>query len=401
MKLKSLGFRGYKPFPGGDNDDDPLQLLDLAPLTLIFGKNNSGKSAVARLPRLVLGGLAWDDARTLPLEVRGLKYGGRFVDLIHGGDFFRRPTFKVCAEHEGETLDMAATLFSPGALAEAEPPSLWSYEMSSPEELRLGTPSSGVEDRLELGGLLPAGEHWGRWRNAASELLDRMVHLGPMRAPIQPSYAEERPTLLGLDGSEAPQWLRADAGLADEVGKWFVKNMEGWRLQVSHTGDSFSLRISKSRAMTTNLARAGEGLQQVLPVVLHQLWRQQNSQGPFLDVVEQPELHLHDAAQPPLADLFIATALKGKERGQLLVETHSGPLLLRIQRRIAEGEISPNQVALYFVDVTDEGSELRSVELNADGEVDWWPEGVFEEDFQEAAALRRAQRQRHGSGSPA
>jgi len=399
MKLESLEFRGYKSFPGGDSDDGPLQKLELAPLTLLFGKNNSGKSAVARLPRLVLGGLECDDDRILPLEVRGLKYAGRFVELIHGGAFFRRPTFKLRATHADETLDVCATLFSAGALAEDEPPGVWAYEMVSPETIRLDPPTTpGSGERREFAGLLPADRRWDPWRDAASDLLDHMVHLGPMRAPVQPSYAEERPSSLGLRGSEAPQWLRADGELANAVERWFAENLEGWRLQISRSGEGFSLRVSKSRTLNANLARAGEGLQQVLPVVVHQLWRQRAEHPPFLDVVEQPELHLHDAAQAPLADLFIETALQGS--GQTLVETHSEPLLLRIQRRVAEGLLPHKYVALYFVEMTDKGSELHPVGLNADGEVDWWPEGVFEEDFQEVAAMRRAQRRRPDSEKP-
>jgi hypothetical protein len=395
MQLDSLEFSGYKSFPGGDTDDSPRQSLDLAPLTLLFGKNNSGKSAVARLPRLLLGGLACNDERILPLEVRGLKYGGRFVDLIHGGDFFRRPAFRVRGHLEHELLDLSLALYSRGALAEDEPPVIWSYEMITPEKLQI-LASSTPEQQRAFSGLLPTDERWDRWRRAAATALDRMIHLGPMRAPIEASYPEERPSLLGFDGAEAPQWLRADAELADQVGDWFAQHMDGWRLAVSRSSDSFSLRILKSRSMTTNLARAGEGLQQVLPVVLHQFWRQRTSDDPFLDVVEQPELHLHDAAQAPLADLFIKTALQ--ETGRVVVETHSEPLLLRVQRRVAEGAIPPDRIALYFVDVTSEGSELRKVELNSDGEVDWWPEGVFEEDFQEVAAIRRAQRRGANSG---
>jgi predicted ATPase len=150
--------------------------------------------------------------------------------------------------------------------------------------------------------------------------------------------------------------------------------------------------------MVTNLAYAGEGLQQVLPIVLHQLWRQRPKSGTFLDVVEQPELHLHAAAQAPLADLFIGTALQGQ--GSVLVETHSEPILLRIQRRVAEGVLPANRVALYFIDVTATGSRLRPVGLHPNGEVDWWPDGVFEEDFQEVAAMSRAQRRRLSSGGP-
>lgn len=317
LQLDSIAFRGYKAFPGGASENDDLQRLALAPLTLVFGKNNSGKSAVVRLPRLLLGGLACDDQRILPLEVRGQRYGGRFVDIVHGGDFFRRPTFEVRARHSGKRLDFSATLYSPGALAADKPPLIWSYKMREPREIDLPPPTAGQVSRMPFRGLLPADAFWDRWRDAASSLLDEMVHLGPTRAAIRPSYLEEQPEMLGVDGKQAPQWLRADPGLADEVASWFEKHMDGWRLTLSQSNESFVLRVGLNKAMETNLAYAGEGLQQALPVIVHQLWRQRLESGMFLDVVEQPELHLHDAAQAPLADLFIATALQG--RGAVLV----------------------------------------------------------------------------------
>lgn len=390
MELDSIAFRGYKAFPGGDSENDELQRLTLAPLTIIFGKNNSGKSAVVRLPRLLLGGLSCNDERILPLEVRGLKYGGRFVDVVHGGDFFRRPTLGILARHEGERLDLAATLYSTGALDVDKPPRIWSYNMREPREIDLPPGTAGQAARMRFRGLLPIDSYWDRWRNAASSLLDEMIHLGPRREVIQPSYVEELPEKLGLHGQQAPQWLRADSELLDEVGSWFAMHMDGWRLSLSQGNESFNLRVGMSGAMVTNLAQAGEGLQQVLPVVVHQLLRQRPGSGTFLDVVEQPELHLHDAAQAPLADLFIGTALQG--RGSVLVETHSEPILLRVQRRVAEGVLPHDSVALYFIDVSAGGSHLRSIGLQPNGEVEWWPAGVFEEDFHEVAAMSRAQR---------
>ncbi len=396
MQLNEVAFRGYKAFPGGNSDDGLLQTLSLAPLTLVFGKNNSGKSVVVRLPRLLLGGLACDDERLLPLEVRGLKYGGKFGDIIHGGDFFGRPTFAIKASLGDQVLDLTATLYSPGALAADEPAHIWSYQMRSPERYEVSPAAQREGAGQRLRGLLPSNAQWDPWRDAASAVLDEMIHLGPTRAAIQPAYVEEQPERLGFDGRQAPQLLRADAALADAVGQWFEQHMEGWRLSLSRSNENFTLRVAKSKAMTANLARAGEGLQQVLPVVLHQILRQRLATGPFLDVVEHPDLHLHAAAQAPLADLFIDTVLAGQ--GTILIETHSEPLLLRVQRRVAEGVLPPDRVALYFVDVTEEGSLLRRISLNPDGEVDWWPEGVFEEDFREVAAMRRAQRRRVGAG---
>jgi len=396
LQLNEVAFRGYKAFPGGDREDDVLQRLTLAPLTVVFGKNNSGKSVVARLPRLLLGGLACSDERVLPLRVRGLEYGGRFIDVIHGGDFFGRPTFEVNATHDGELLDVSVTLYSPGALAADDPPHLWAYQMRSPETFEVQPAAQDEKIQRSFRGLLPEDSQWDRWRAAASTALDKMIHLGPTRAPIKASYVEEQPEELGFDGRQAPQWLRIDAQMADAVESWFADHMEGWRLSLIRSNESFSLRVAKSKAMAANLARAGEGIQQVLPVVVHQIQRQRSAVEGFLDVIEQPEIHLHAAAQAPLADLFIDTAMTG--RGKVLVETHSEPLLLRIQRRVAEG-LPHDRVAIYFVDdIDDNGSTLRRVGLGSDGEFDWWPEGVFEESFREVAATARAQRRHAGVG---
>jgi hypothetical protein len=395
MKINKIEFQGYKAF-NGDSVDTRYQSLKLAPLTLVFGKNNSGKSAVVRLPRLLLGGMECNDGRVLPIEVRGLNYGSGFLDIVHGGDFFRRPTFRILAEHLGETLDFTVTLYSRGALAADEPPLVWSYEMCAPKTISIPSPAVNSVTNEYFRGLFPPEQLWDVWRKRGEKVLDEMVHVGPTRAPVISVYPNEQFIGLDLRGSQAPQLLRMDGPLADKVGSWYAKHMDGWRLSVKRDSDSFTLRLSRSSTLSTNLAQGGEGLQQVLPVVVHQLWRQQDDSGTFLDVVEQPELHLHAAAQAPLADLFIDTALQG--RGQLLVETHSLPILLRTQLRVAEGKLRPDQVALYFVEMIDSGSQLRPIALDEKGEVEWWPPGVFEEDFSEVAAIRRAQRNRTISG---
>ncbi len=396
MKVNEVEFQGYKAYNGDSAGAvTRFQRLILAPLTLVFGKNNSGKSAAVRLPRLLLGGLECNDGRVLPMEVRGLSYGSRFLDVVHGSEFFGRPAFRIVAEHQGETLDLTVTLFSQGALAADEPPRIWAYEMRAPETILIPGPPASGDAKLEFAGLLRPGVRWDSWRKAAGAVLDEMVHLGPTRAPVLAAYANEQFAGFDLDGSGVPQLLRLEGALADEVGSWYATHMEGWRLSLKRDSESFSIRLSRSGRLKTNLAHGGEGLQQVLPVVVHQIWRQQNSPGPFLDIVEQPELHLHAAAQAPLADLFIETALQG--RGQTLVETHSKAILLRLQRRVAEGKLPPDLVKLYFVEMNDEGSQLKPVNIDLNGELDWWPSDVFEEDFNEVAAIRRAQRVRASS----
>jgi predicted ATPase len=85
------------------------------------------------------------------------------------------------------------------------------------------------------------------------------------------------------------------------------------------------------------------------------------------------------------------------DRGTMVVETHSESLVLRVRRRIAEGKVSPDHVALVYVEDIGEGSTLRPITLQPDGGVEWWPEGVFSESFVEVKAISRAQRARGGT----
>lgn len=90
--------------------------------------------------------------------------------------------------------------------------------------------------------------------------------------------------------------------------------------------------------------------------------------------------------------MFLNTAKTG--RGQVIVETHSENLLMRIRRRIAEGA-DPKLVAVYWIEDHPEGhSSVRRINIDTYGELDWWREGIFSEGYEEVRAMRRAARVR-------
>jgi len=390
VRIKEIQFDRYKGFHSS-GPKRILQRLQISPLTFIFGKNNSGKSTVARLPLLILGGLECSDSRLLPLEVKGQVYGANFLDIAAGGDFFEKPKFIVCAEDQIERLQIEAELYIPSALSGDEPPKMWSYRMIAPESFEQGNPDHLRGHTTQFSGLLPAGSQWDKWRRAAAIAIDQMVHLGPVRHQISPSYPNDNFVSMDRFGLGTAQLLRMESDVAESVGAWFDSNLDGAKIALQKDSSSFSIRVFGRSRQSVNLAHSGEGLQQVLPIVTHQVWRQKNKDLEFLDIVEQPELHLHPAAQAPLADLYIATALATK--GCTIVETNSEGVLLRLQRRVAEKVISPDKLAVYFVDIQPGGSsELRRINIQEDGQLEWWPQGVFEEDFLEVAAIRRAQR---------
>ncbi len=132
-----------------------------------------------------------------------------------------------------------------------------------------------------------------------------------------------------------------------------------------------------------NLAATGSGISQIVPVVVQTFLT--GRKGCL--IVEQPEIHLHPAAQTALADLF----LEGSERNtQCIVETHSEHLVLRLRRRIAEGRVKPEWVNIIVVEKSGGVTEIRQPKLCSNGHFLDWPEGFFEEGYQEALALAEA-----------
>jgi len=114
--------------------------------------------------------------------------------------------------------------------------------------------------------------------------------------------------------------------------------------------------------------------------------------------MEQPEIHLHPQVQAALADVFIA-AIKARENGklrgvQLIIESHSEHMLNRIQRRIAEGELSEQDVAIYFCRRAGSRAELEPLRLNRFGDIENWPENFFGDEMADIAARTLAAMQR-------
>ena len=128
-----------------------------------------------------------------------------------------------------------------------------------------------------------------------------------------------------------------------------------------------------------------QALSQVLPALIQAFYAPMNSTV----WMEQPEIHLHPQVQAELADVFIS-AIKANENSrprnvQLIVESHSEHFLNRLQRRVAEGEITPDDVAVYFCRRSDTGAEMEPLRLNMFGEIENWPENFFGDEMADIA----------------
>lgn len=130
----------------------------------------------------------------------------------------------------------------------------------------------------------------------------------------------------------------------------------------------------------------GSGLGYILPV-LNSLYSA-DSAGSSICFIQQPELHLHPALQATLGDVFIEGSAAGN---QLLIETHSEHLLLRVLKRIRQThqlektssdlKLNANDVCiLYFYPSPDDTTKVKHLRISESGEfMDRWPGGFFPE----------------------
>ncbi|MBI3712173.1 MAG: DUF3696 domain-containing protein [Burkholderiales bacterium] len=147
-------------------------------------------------------------------------------------------------------------------------------------------------------------------------------------------------------------------------------------------------------ASAVKITDVGFGVSQVLPALVQAFYCPPNS----TIWMEQPEIHLHPQVQAELADVFISATQareNGKERHvQLIVESHSEHFLNRLQRRVAEGVVAPEDVAVYFCRRAGSATELEPLRLNMFGEIDNWPENFFGDEMADIAGRTLAAMQR-------
>jgi predicted ATPase len=146
------------------------------------------------------------------------------------------------------------------------------------------------------------------------------------------------------------------------------------------------------------LTDVGFGVSQVLPVIVECFYVPRRS----IVIFEQPEIHLHPRVQADLADLFV-DAIRAREDGsardcQFIIESHSEHFLRRLQRRIAEEELSKEDAALYFVYTEEASARIAELDVDDYGNIKNWPDSFFGDEMADLVARTEAQAKRMPKG---
>ena len=444
--LTRLKFENFKSWPALD--------MPCGKITGIFGTNSSGKTSILQF-LLMLKQTKDATDRATALELNGdLVRLGTIIDAIHRHEESRRIAWECSFElpealklvnPSGKRSDTVAEgrELAVGATIRIDKKAAVSNRLS----YRLGEGSFALEpknnspDEFDLTASVQGfsfirtqGRAWQLPRpiksyafpdqartyfqnagfladlEAAYErAIDRIFYLGPLRQYPQRDYlwARSRPTDVGIQGEKTIDAILAATEanekrnlkhrgrklLFQEVIAHWLKELgliHAFRVEeIAQNSNRWQAKLkTREGASEVLLTDVGFGVSQVLPVITLLQFVDPGSTV----LLEQPEIHLHPLAQAGLADVIIQAARY--RNVQIILESHSEHLLLRLQRRIAEEAIAASEVKLYFCDAPRGASELTELQVDLFGRIQNWPDKFMGDAFEEAAQAEIARLKR-------
>lgn len=435
--------------------------IRLAPITVFFGSNSSGKTSLSQFLLLLQQTAQSPDRHRVlhPGDSQTPVDLGTFHDMVFDHDENREIGFELRWElpeslevedprtrstYRGSALEFQAGLQAIGGDETRVVVDRLSYRLGDPADrglsvgLKRDRASRGIYELDSSGlkllqtpgraGRLPApirfygfpDEAVAYYQNAAflSDLtlalerqLRRIYYLGPLREPPRRHYtwAGVTPEHVGWRGERAVEALLAarERKLSPGPKKRslpfekliaqhlldleLIEEFAARRLAPGRKEYEVLVRTRGGRRQPVNLTDVGFGVSQILPVVVECFYAPHDS----TIILEQPEIHLHPRVQASLADFFIEV-IRSREGGrdrriQLIVESHSEHFLRRLQRRIAEERIRPEDAALYFVESGPRGaSVIQPLDLDEFGNIANWPADFFGDEIGDLAAMTQA-----------
>jgi predicted ATPase len=446
--LRIQNFKGWK-------DTGSLQL---APITVFFGTNSSGKSSIGQFLMMLKQTAASPDRNRVlhPGDNKTPVDLGTIEDLMHKHDVKADLQFEM-AWHVSDMLDIKDTInktvikgdnlsfaasigFENGkgvraicrkfkynlfketqqvltvSMRAKEKPGVYQLDVEGMKLIRrqgrvwpLPAPTRYFGFPDEMSNYYQNADALNDLSFNMQGMLDKIAYLGPLREEPKRNYTWSGDTPDDV-GTRGERWISAFLSAADRalsngfkrrssnfdhlIAEWLktlgiihsfevspvAKGLRDYRVKVQiKDGGSF-----------VSIPDVGFGISQVLPVIVESFYAPSHSTV----IIEQPELHLHPAVQQDLADMFIA-ASKSWERGkprnmQFIIESHSEHFLRRLQRRIAEGTIKTDDVAVYFCDTDSNGSIMTPVRIDLFGNILNWPKDFFGDQMTDIAEMQLA-----------
>ena len=368
--------------------------LPLGPLTLLSGPNASGKSSVLQALVVLHQTMREHEwSRRLILNGNSVQLGtvGDVIDHVHG-----RRSCEIALvddgsgsfhwEFEGERSEMSMELraFYGGSISRAPWAKSTPHSVNESEPFRyllprdLSMPSGG---NFSLTNCLLGLTYLTAERLGPRE---HYIHDDPQLTPVVGPRGEYAVSILhsGRDTHVLDSLAIQDAPstLFRQVEVRMARFFPDCVLAIDQVPHTNAVTLGIRMSSDTDFHRpihTGFGLTQVLPIVVAALSAKNNG----LLLIENPEVHMHPAGQAMMGEFLAQVASSGV---QVILETHSDHVLNGIRRAVKNRTLPNGNVALHFFlprqEKREDGwSQVQSPILDADGNIDSWPAGFFDQ----------------------
>lgn len=393
--------------------------LRIAPLTGFFGANSSGKTSILQtllmLKQTVERPPDWNSVIDFG-DDDSLVNLGSFNDLIHQHNLnlsldivvsWKLPERQKLDSLETDSLSFSMSIANKYGDAELD---RFCYTVGR-KDFEIKWESSGYKYKSEFywesaelfrcyGVANPYGplESFKPLKEAFENLFHRICYLGSLRESPYSRYTWQgnHPKDTGQSGKEMISAILSKRvklqGIDKQIMEWLQRLdlIDSYRLNpISGSETEYEFLVRKYKGgPEVRLTDVGFGVSQVLPVLVLCYYVPEGS----ILILEQPEAHLHPKVQSELADLLIEVV---KNRGlQIILESHSEHLLIRLMRRIAEEQISAPDTAFYFCEMNEGVSEIERLDVDDYGNITNWPQNFFGDEMGDLAAKTKAEMKR-------
>lgn len=362
--LESISLQNYKAF-------EDTGEIKIKPVTLLLGKNNSGKSSILKALSFIREGLSKGLESQLSLTpVEGLRMGDTLLDIFH------RRLFTELIISTQFTENYIYKIFLLSKNGDVLP-----YQWVMLQGDKIIADGKGSNLKSNFAGLNPLS-----LEPKYKHIFDfKVYHLGPLRimAPsIMPRNKAISKDFVGYNG-EYTYGILLDSYLKDSnlwklVSEWFKENIEGIELNfepIDASGSNFRLNVIKDK-IAINIADAGFGISQVLPVITQTFF----SGSDTIICIEQPVLHLHPASHANVAKRIAESSISNGTR--YVIESHSKNFLLalRLEAIDPHRDFKRSDASIYYIEGEEGPAIITEITINPDGSLSSWPTGVFGED---------------------
>jgi len=412
--LRSIGLRHYRAFVADVE-------VELRPLTVLFGPNSAGKSALLRaIPITAASAGPIRPNRTGPLALEhAAAMGASYADLH--SKLTSRTDLVIRLRWLAGEPDLAVEY---QLRDRADLTRRWQVV----ERMRLIEASGKLlaeivldvdDDRHKIGSAVveirglrpictdgisqPLRRALAHTAQQLEQLAERVDWLGPLRtaAPRQ-AQPSDNPTIVH-DGCGTTELLahRDSRELLRRVSER-TRNMFGHELAVVPVAGDVALAARHEDGRDVALADVGSGVSQVVPVLAQLARVELGAAAGRIVAIEQPEAHLHADAEIALGRAVAAavTATATQEpaaRPRLVLESHSENLLMALQLAVLEQRLASDDFVAYWIarPAHSTGAVAKKITFDAQARPDPpWPAGVFSEDTALAREILHARRRK-------